>query len=135
MKRLILALFVMSCALTVTQRAYANIINVSDSETAPASQAAALVTQPVMISRAAGDSVNQANRLKEVANSIGGVHNQLSPSFNPLDFFKNPSASLKQFFQENQNQQPQQIDPLGVSKVPPLDSENIGSINVPVIHF
>ncbi len=130
-----LALFVMSCALTVTQRVDANIINVSDSETAPASQAAALVTQPVMISSTAGDTINQANRLQEVANSIGAVHNQPSSSVNPLDFFKNPSASLKQFSQENQNQPPQQIDPLGISKVPPLDSENVGSFNVPVIQF
>ena len=135
MKRLILALFVMSCALTVTQRAYANIINVSDRETVSASQAAALMTQPVMISSATGDTINQANRLQDVTNSIGVVHNQSSLSINPLDFFKNPSASLKQFFQENQNQPPQQIDPLGISKVPPLDSQNIVSINVPVIHF
>ncbi|MDF5731531.1 MAG: hypothetical protein PUP92_26880 [Rhizonema sp. PD38] len=135
MKRLILALFVLSCALTVTQKADANIINVSDSETDPASRAAVLETQPVMISSTTGDTINQTNRLKEVANSIGAVHNQPFSSVNPLDFFKNPSASLKQFSQENQNQPPQQIDPLGISKVLPLDSENIGSFNVPVIQF
>ncbi|MDF5724487.1 MAG: hypothetical protein PUP91_29310 [Rhizonema sp. PD37] len=133
MKRLILALFVMSCALTVTQRSDANIINVSESETASGSQAAVLMTQPVMISSTVGDTINQTNRLEEVANSIGAVH--LSSSVSPLDFFKNPSASLKQFSQENQNQPPQQVDPLGISKVIPLDSENIGSFNVPVIRF
>lgn len=119
MKRLILSFFVMSCALTVTPRADANIINVSDNDTTPG-QAAALVTQPVMIS-SAGEPINQANRLKEVANSIGALHSQ--------------PASLQQFFQQNQNQTPQQIDPLGVTKVTPLDSENLGSISLPVAHF
>ena len=126
MKRLTKAFVVLS-AIAVTQRAYAN-------ETDPG-KAAVLVTHPATINSDAGNVIDQTNRLEQITNSIPSVHNQPSQSLNPADFLKDPSASVKRFLRSSPNQTPQQVDPFGVSKVPPLDSEVRGSIKVPVSHF
>jgi hypothetical protein len=118
-------------AIALSLPAYAQQTDVSH-------EAAALLTQPATIRSGSGQASNQSDRLKQIGNSIPAVHNQPSQGFSPFDFLKNPSASLKQFFEEDQNtkpQQPQQIDPLGVSKKPPLDSETVGQFSVPVTHF
>jgi len=133
MKCLTLALVVFS-AITIVQRASAQEVNVSHNETAPG-QAAALATQPVTINKGRDYVIDQNDRLKQISNSIPAVNNQLSQSINPLDFLKDPSASFKKFFQEQPNQTPQPIDPSGISKVPPLDSNRTGSINVTISHF
>ncbi|MBR8840450.1 MAG: hypothetical protein DSM106950_42315 [Stigonema ocellatum SAG 48.90 = DSM 106950] len=134
MKYLIKSLVVLLSAIAMTHKAYANEINVSEYETAPG-QAGVLVTQPATINNNAGNTIDQTNRLEQISNSIPSVHNQPSPSINPIEFLKNPSASIKQFLRSSPNQTPQPVDPLGVSKRPPLDSEVRGSISVPVTHF
>jgi len=133
MKCLTLALVVFS-AITMVQRASAQEVNVSHNET-DSGKAGALVTQPATINKSTDYVIDQNNRLKQISNSIPAVNNQASQSINPLDFLKDPSASFKKFFQEQPNQTPQPIDPLGVFKVPPLDSNRTGSINVTISHF
>jgi hypothetical protein len=121
-------------AIAVTPAAHAQIIDVSHNKVT-SNQAAALMTQPVTLHSEAGNTIEQNDRLKQITNSIQPVHTESSKSINPIDFFKDPSASLKQFFQENQDDTPQKIDPLESSKTPPLDSETIGKFNVQVSHF
>jgi len=134
MKHLTKAFVILLSAIALTHPAYANEVNVSHNET-DSGQAAALVTQPAMINRDAGHVIDQTDRLEQITKSIPSVHNQPSPSLNPVDFLKDPSASVKQFFRSSPNQTPPPVDPFGLSKLPPLDSEVRGSISVPVTHF
>jgi hypothetical protein len=134
MKRSLTALVVVLSTITATYPAFANEVNASPDETAPG-KAATLVTQPASINSEADHSINQAERLKQITNSIPSVHDQPTVSLNPFDILKHPSTTLKQFLQEKPNPKPQPVDPLGVSKVPPLDSFVRGSISVPVTHF
>ncbi|MDF5729286.1 MAG: hypothetical protein PUP92_15020 [Rhizonema sp. PD38] len=134
MKCLTLALIVLS-ALAVTAPVSANEIDVYQLDTATGN-AGNLVTQPVTINTQR-DHVDQKHQLEAISNSIPSVHRQPSQSISPLDFIKNPSGAVKRFFQQQpeQNQIPQQIDPLDVSKKHPLDSFSRGSISIPVANF
>jgi len=132
MKCLTLALVVL-VAIAVTYPACANEIDVSQLETA-SGNAGNLMTQPVTINSQV-DPVDQKYQLEDISNSIPSVHRQPSQSISPLDFIKNPSAAVKRFFQQQPNQTRQQIDPLDVSKKPPLDSFSRGSISIPVANF
>ncbi len=132
MKCLTLALVVLG-AIAVTYPASADQSNLSQLETA-SGHAGNLVTQPVTINTQV-DPVDQKHQLEVISNSIPSVHRQPSQSISPLDLIKNPSATVKRFFQQQPNQTHQQIDPLDVSKKPPLDSFSRGSISIPVANF
>ena len=132
MKCLTLA-FVILGVIAVTHPASANEIDVSQLET-KSGNAGNLVTQQVTINTQV-DHVDQKHQLEDISNSIPSVHRQPSQSISPLDFIKNPSATVKRFFQQQPNQTRQQIDPLDVSKKPALDSFSRGSISIPVANF
>jgi hypothetical protein len=133
MKCLALA-FVVLGAIAVTCPASANDLDVSQLETANG-HAENLVTQPVTINSRV-NPIERKYQLEEISNSIPSVHRQPSLSISPLDFIKNPSGTIKRFFQpQPPNPIRQQIDPLDVSKKPPLDSFSRGSISIPVADF
>jgi hypothetical protein len=134
MKHSFTTLIVLLGAIALTQRAYANEVNVPAHESTPG-KAAALETKPATINHNS-NTTDEISRLNQVTNSIPAVHNQPSLSVSPFDFLKNPSGTIKHFLDEkpNQTQQPIVIDPLAVPK-PPLDNSNRGSINVTVSHF
>ena len=128
MKYLTLALSLMLNVGAMTHKADANVVNVPYNETAPG-QATALITQPVTVNSGIIDFSEQNNGIKPISNSIATVHGQLSQSINSVEFFKNPSPAVQQFFSEKPNQTYQFVEPLSVSKVAPFDS-NITEINV-----
>lgn len=115
---------------TITYPADANEVNVSDINN-DYDQASALTTQPITIVKEAGNGSDQTNRLRQIADSIPAEKGQASQSINPLDFFKDPTASLERLTQENRNQMPEKADPLDFIRVPALPS----SYGLPVTRF
>ena len=116
--------------ITINHPANANEVNVSAINN-NYGRASVLTTQPIRIIREADNPTNQASRLRQVADSIPAEHNPGSRSVNPIDFFKDPTASLKRLGQENYNQASQKADPLKFFRVPALPS----SFGVPVTRF
>lgn len=130
MKHAIIVLVVAIGTITITYPADANEVNVSDINK-DYGQASALTTQPIAIMKESGNGSDQTDRLRQIADSIPAEQGQASQSINPLDFFKDPAASLERLTQENRNQTPEKVDPLEFIRVPALPS----SYGLPVTRF
>jgi len=96
-------------------------------------EAAALLTEPVTINSST-NSINRADSLRQVADSIGRVREEKGcKNIKPLEILNDPEAAIKECEKRTDNQTPQRNgEPVDYLKVPRLDS---GGVRLTVTQF
>ncbi|MBE9209603.1 hypothetical protein IQ244_24515 [Nostoc sp. LEGE 06077] len=97
-------------------------------------EAATLITEPITINSSAVNDSDRAHTLRQVANSIGRVHEEKGcKNIKPLEILNDPEAAIKECEKPN-NSQPNQRngEPVDYLKVPRLDS---GGVSLTVTQF
>ncbi|MBD2440290.1 hypothetical protein [Nostoc sp. FACHB-110] len=123
MKRPLVALAVVVSAIALASPVYAQQEN-DHPILIERHEAASLITEPVTINSDTDNALTRAERLRQIANSIGKVSEEKGcKNIKPLDLLNDPEAAIKECEKPSNNQTPQRNgEPVDYLKIPRLDS-------------